>query len=339
MNKNKVAVILFNLGGPDSLKSVRPFLFNLFNDKNIIPLPRFFRCILAKIIAYCINKKASKISSLLGGKSPILKNTLDQAKALEKRLKNHGNFNVFTVMRYWHPMSHEVVQSVKEYNPDQVILLPLYPQFSSSTTFSSLEDWKNNTKNLSAKEHIICCYYNHPGFLDAYAELINNSLKDARKIGAPRLLFSAHGLPVRNIKNGDPYKWQIEESVKGVMSRITETDYKICYQSRVGKLEWISPYTEDEIIAAGKDKVPIVLVPISFVSEHSETLVELDIEYKELADLHGVPLYIRVPTVGTHEKFISTLEKLCIESLKGNQDINVCPSDCRQCFCRMKNGY
>jgi ferrochelatase len=338
MNKNKVAVILFNLGGPNSLKSVKQFLFNLFNDKNIIPLPKFLRYFLAKIIAHNRDKKASKIYSLLGGMSPILENTMQQAEALQKRLEKHGDFKVFTVMRYWHPMSDEVIKDVEKYSPDEIVLLPLYPQFSTSTTWSSIEDWRSNSKKLKAKEHVVCCYYKHQGFIDGYIDLIRPALKDAQKAGAPRLLFSAHGLPVRNIENGDPYKWQIEESVKSIMSKIKNVDYRICYQSRVGRLEWISPYTEDEIIRAGKDSVPVVLVPISFVSEHSETLVELDIEYKKLADESGVPLYIRVPTVSTNEKFISGLEDLCVESLEDNGCKNYCLSECGQCFCRMRNG-
>lgn len=336
MNKNKVAVILFNLGGPDSLKSVKPFLFNLFNDKNIIPLPKFLRYFLAKIISYSRAKKASKIYSLLGGRSPILKNTIQQAEALECSLNKHGNFKVFTVMRYWHPMSCEVMNAVEEYDPSNIVLLPLYPQFSRSTTWSSIEDWRSNSKKLKAREHVICCYYKHQGFVDAYVELINAALKKVKRAGHFRLLFSAHGLPVRNIENGDPYKWQIEESVKSIMNKIKDVDYRICYQSRVGKLEWISPYTEDEIISAGNDKAGVVLVPISFVSEHSETLVELDIEYKELADEHGVPFYIRVPTVSVNEKFISSLEDLCMEAIKGMGCENQCPSECSQCFCRMK---
>lgn len=338
MNKNKVAVILFNLGGPDSLISVKPFLFNLFNDKNIIPLPKFLRYFLAKIIAYSRDKKASKIYSLLGGRSPILENTIQQAEVLGDMLNKHGNFKVFTVMRYWHPMSCEVIKAVEEYDPSNLVLLPLYPQFSTSTTWSSIEDWRSNSKKIKAKEHVICCYYKHQGFVDAYVDLINTALKKVKRSEAVRLLFSAHGLPVRNIENGDPYKWQVEESVKSIMKKIKDVDYRICYQSRVGKLEWISPYTEDEIISAGKDKVAVVLVPISFVSEHSETLVELDIEYKKLADEHGVPLYIRVPTVSVNEKFISALKDLCIEALKVNDCENHCPSECSQCFCRIKYG-
>lgn len=335
---SKTAVVLFNLGGPDSLAAVRPFLFNLFNDSHIISLPQPMRYMLAQFISRMRNKKAQHIYSLIGGRSPIVAQTEEQRSSLEKALQLHGDFKVFYSMRYWHPMAAEVVEEVNKFKPDKVILLPLYPHFSTSTTASSIEDWQVHARGLTGiKEISICCYPTNSGFVDAYAELIAPMIKKASKLGKPRVLFSAHGLPVKNITNGDPYQWQIEKSVEAIVKKlaIRKLDYKVCYQSRVGRLEWLKPYIQDEISAAANDKVPLVVVPISFVSEHSETLVELDIEYKQLSEEKGVPGYFRVPTVTTHPKFIEGLVGLCLQHLaKPSSCPNICPIECSQCFCK-----
>jgi len=337
MSSQKVAVVLFNLGGPNSLEAVQPFLFNLFNDPCIINAPRPIRYLLAQFISRRRNKKAQKIYSVLGGASPIVPQTEAQAMALEAELQAHGSFKVFYAMRYWHPMAPEVVAEVRNFNPDRVILLPLYPQFSDATSASSIEDWRNNAGDLNEKEVSVCCYPTEPGFIRAYVELIKPVLANASAQGKTRLLFSAHGLPVKNIKKGDPYQWQIEQSVAAIVKslNVKDLDYKICYQSRVGLLEWLSPYTDEEIAVAGRDGVSVVLVPIAFVSEHSETLVELDVEYKELAEECGVPGYFRVPTVTTHPQFISGLASLCLQSLGKSVCIRKCPDWCKKCFCNV----
>ena len=345
----KTAVILFNLGGPDSQKAVRPFLFNLFNDPAILTLPNPFRWLLARLISSRRAGKARGIYQQMGGKSPILDLTLAQADALEKKLnlpraigKEAPEYKVFVAMRYWHPMSDVVVKNVKNYGPDRIILLPLYPQFSTTTTASSFKEWKKQAAaaGLSAPTSEICCYPADLGFVAGHVKHIKDSYWKASEFGKPRVLFSAHGLPEKVIAGGDPYQWQVEQSVAGIRQilAIDELDSAICYQSRVGPLKWIGPSTEEEIARAGKDGVPVVVVPVAFVSEHSETLVELDIEYRHLAEESGVPSYWRVPALGTEPLFIETLADLCTKSaLEGTASFNkerYCLRNFEKCPCQ-----
>ena len=306
------AVVLFNLGGPDRPEAVRPFLFNLFNDPAIIGLPQPVRHVLARFLSGRRASTAIEIYGKIGGGSPLLANTREQAEALQCLLGD--DTRVFIAMRYWHPMANETAALVKAFGAEQVILLPLYPQFSTTTTASSHRDWMRaaGSVDLDVPTSTVCCYPTARGFVTAMAELIRPHLAEARKIGRPRLLFSAHGLPKKVVRSGDPYQWQVERTAAAVVRELDEPDldWVACYQSRVGPLEWIAPYTDSEIDRAGRDRVPVVLVPISFVSEHSETLVELDIEYRERAHENGVPLYLRVPTVAAHATFIAQLADL-----------------------------
>ncbi len=286
--KQKIVVVLMNLGGPDSLAAVRPFLFNLFYDRAILNLPNPVRYLLAGYISFFRDKKARGIYSLIGGKSPILENTLIQARHLRAAL--------------------EVVNAL---NPSKVVLLPLYPQFSTTTTKSSIEEWQKIAHQWQSKTVIECCYFNDPDFVKAHQELISPILTEAMKHGVPRILFSAHGLPQKVIDGGDPYQRQIEASVAAIMQDFDGTDFVICYQSKVGRLKWLTPTTEDELKKAGSQSTPVVVVPISFVSEHSETLVELDIDYAKKAKTWGVPFYGRVPALGDNPSYIKCLEMLC----------------------------
>ena len=266
MTKN--AVVLFNLGGPDNLDAVKPFLFNLFNDPAIITLPQPFRYLLAFLISTLRKSKAQGIYKHMGGKSPILELTMQQAEKLEKKLQstaqNGEEYKVFVCMRHWHPMSDVVVKKVKSYAPDHVILLPLYPQFSTTTTGSAFTDWDNScAKNqFDAATTRICCYPNDRNFVAAHVRMIKDMYWKASENGKPRVLFSAHGLPEKTIAGGDPYQWQVERSVEAITQvlAIDELDHAICYQSRVGRLEWIGPSTEEEIDRAAEDKVPVTLV-------------------------------------------------------------------------------
>jgi ferrochelatase len=309
----RTAVILFNLGGPDSLEAVQPFLFNLFYDPAIISLPNPFRYLLAKLISSRRNEKASGIYKLMGGKSPIVEQTQSQADALEKSLENDGEYRVFFFMRYWKPFVKDLIAELKKFNPEQIVLLPLYPQFSTTTTSSGFKNWQDNIgkefKNIPIKSP--CCYYDHPKFVAAYADGIADFYSKAKNIGAPRILFSAHGIPKSRIQQGDPYEFQIGKSVEGIVNKlaIEGLDYVICYQSKVGPLEWLGPSTESEIKRAASDAVPIIIVPVAFVSEHSETLVELDIEYKHLAEELGIKGYFRVPAITTNPNFIECLKE------------------------------
>lgn len=309
----KTAVVLFNLGGPDSPEAVKPFLFNLFNDPSIISFSQPFRRLLAKFIASRREKKAQAIYAQMGGKSPILENTQAQARALEQDLSNKGDYKVFIAMRYWHPQIKDVVAEVKNYAPAKVILLPLYPQFSTTTTQSAFNMWYSEAQKqgLKASHHPVCCYGSDNNFIEAHVDLLKKAYNQAKEHGKPRILFSAHGLPEKVIDKGDPYQWQVERTVAAIIRNFGVADNVVCYQSKVGPLKWIGPSTEEEIVRAGEDKVPVIIVPISFVSEHSETLVELDIEYKKLAEEHHVPYYVRVPALGTHPSFIETLSWQC----------------------------
>lgn len=314
--QRKTAIVLFNLGGPDGPAAVQPFLKNLFFDPAIIRLPRPLRWLIAQLISRRRAPVAQKIYEELGGKSPILENTQLQAAALESSLAGHGQCKVFTVMRYWHPRASEVVEQVKTYAPDHIILLPLYPQFSTTTTGSSLTEWKRTAEKLGIPTSTVCCYPTQPQFVTAHAQLVRTYYDEAARTGLkPRVLFSAHGLPEKIITAGDPYQWQVEQTTRAVLKElaIDGIDAVNCYQSRVGPMKWIGPSTESEILRAASDKVPVVLVPIAFVSEHSETLVELDIEYAELAHSNGLNSYYRVPTLSVHAYFIATLSDLCLK--------------------------
>jgi ferrochelatase len=329
---SRVAVVLFNLGGPDRAESVRPFLFNLFNDPHIIAAPGPLRTMLAWLLSRRRAKVAQEVYAELGGGSPLLPNTEAQAAALDRALADTGNlgdsFRSFIAMRYWHPLSAEAVRAVQAFAPDEVILLPLYPQYSYTTTGSSLRAWFHAAAaSLQAPARIVCCYPTEPGFVSAVAALVRPAWERASVAGPPRVLFSAHGLPKRVVEQGDPYQAQVEATVAAVVARlaIPGLDWQTCYQSRVGPLEWIKPYAVDEIARAGADRRPVVMVPIAFVSEHSETLVELDIEYRQLALDKGVPRYERVPTVSTHPDFIAGLARL-VQDARGTT-AGVCPPD------------
>lgn len=354
ISQKKIAIVLFNLGGPSSLSSVKRFLFNLFYDKAIINLPNPLRFILAKIISITRNKKSQKIYSLVGNNSPILQETESQKAAITEKLKQTLNedFKIFIAMRYSYPDSKEAVRKINEYNPSEIILLPLYPHFSSTTTGSSIKDFISSLyKNKSEDyQHIktICCYPIDDEFIESHLSLIKQSLKKLKNKKGFRILFSAHGLPVKIIKAGDPYQWQIEKTVESLVSKLSidNLDYKITYQSRVGPVEWLKPNTEDEIEIAGKEDKSLIIVPIAFVSEHVETLVELDIEYRKIAGKYKIE-YIRTPALGTNKLFINSITKMVSNLVNYGFDtkdlicssINkrICPYNFTMCPCNLKN--
>lgn len=345
----KTAVVLFNLGGPDGPDAIEPFLFNLFYDPTIFQLPNPFRWLLAKLVARRRTPTAKEIYAHLGGSSPLLAQTKKQAAALETNLNQIGtdDFRVFIAMRYWHPLTPECVAQVKDYDPDQVVLLPLYPQFSTTTTGSSDRAWRTEAKKqgLNVAHRTICCYPDQADFIGAYVEKIRAAIEDQPPNQAPsqpwRLLFSAHGLPKKVIDAGDPYQVQIERGAAAIVERLSidGLDWSVCYQSRVGPMEWIGPSTDQEIMRAGADGKSVVLVPIAFVSEHSETLVELDIEYRELAAKENVPGYIRVATLGDHPSYIDALSKLTLQAVGETQGcgpasgLGICPAHRTACPC------
>jgi ferrochelatase len=307
------AVVLMNLGGPDSLDAVQPFLFNLFNDRAIIRLPWLLRMPLARLIARGRVRAAREIYGKLGGASPLLANTEAQAEALDAVLG--PDYRSFIAMRYWHPTSDEAARAVAAWGPDEIVCLPLYPQLSTTTTTSSLAAWRRaaHREGLDKPSRVVCCYPDQSGFVAALAGLIRPMLDRASEFSKPpRLLLTAHGLPKKIVNAGDPYTRQVECTARAVVESLArpKLDWQVCYQSRVGPLEWIGPATDAEIRRAGTEGVPLVVAPISFVSEHSETLVELDIDYQEVAAKSGVPGYYRVPTVGIAPSFIAGLASL-----------------------------
>lgn len=315
--KKRLAVVLFNLGGPDRPEAIKPFLVNLFTDPAILRVPFFVRPFLARIIARARVKPATENYALLGGKSPLLELTRAQADALQAAL---GEFDVrcFIAMRYWHPFSVQTAAEVRDFAPDEVVLLPLYPQYSTTTTGSSLTAWREAAAQvgLVAPVRSLCCYHSDPGFIRATADLVRDSYTAARAELDPaiplRVLFSAHGLPEIIVTKGDPYQNQVEKTSAAVARAlgIEGLDWSICYQSRATPQKWIGPSAEDAIEKAAHDKVAILIVPIAFVSDHSETLVELDVEYKELAHKEGVPGYFRAPVQNSDPGFIAALAGL-----------------------------
>ena len=346
---HKIAIVLFNLGGPDRPGSIYPFLLNLFSDPAILRVPFFVRPLLARIIVRARIKPATANYALIGGRSPLLEQTRAQAAALEQALPEL-DAKCFVAMRYWHPFSVETAREVKDWGAEEVVLLPLYPQYSSTTTGSSLTAWRTAAAKvgLIAKTVSLCCYPIDPAYVAATATLLRDAYDKARAELDPavklRVLFSAHGLPEKIEQQGDPYQYQIEQTVAAVLSAWGKPgldtpglDTGICYQSRATPVKWIGPSTDAEIERAGREKVAVLVVPIAFVSEHTETLVELDIEYRELAEKSGVPGYFRVPTQNADPGFIAALADLVRHAraagpgLCSFQGGRFCPADRTDC--------
>ena len=317
----RIAVVLFNLGGPDDQASVKPFLFNLFNDPAIIGLPGIARTPLARLISSRRERTAQANYALMGGGSPLLPETRTQARALEAALSTRlpgDEVRVFIAMRYWNPLTEETAADVAAFGPDEVVLLPLYPQYSTTTTQSSLKLW-NETYAGSGVSRAVCCYPAAGGWVETQARLVGERL-DAAGEQPVRVLFSAHGIPEKLVSGkGDPYQEQVETTVAAVVAAIEAErgpiDHAICYQSRVGPMKWLGPSTPEAIEQAASDGVGVVVAPIAFVSEHVETLVELDIEYAELAHARGVSPYLRVPAVGERPLFIDALAGAALDAL------------------------
>ncbi|MBV9538072.1 MAG: ferrochelatase [Acidisphaera sp.] len=348
MNRRRVAIVLFNLGGPDRPESVKPFLRNLFTDPAILRVPFYVRPILARIIARARLRPASENYALLGGKSPLLPLTEQQARALEAEFTDI-DARCFIAMRYWHPFSLQAAREVKAWEPDEVVLLPLYPHYSTTTTGSSLTAWREAAARVGLIKPTItvCCYHTDAGFIGATARNVRKSYREAiaTLAGAHplRVLFSAHGLPEKIIREGDPYQQQVEQTVAAVVAELgmPDLDAVVCYQSRATPQKWIGPSTEEELERAAQDATAVLVVPIAFVSEHSETLVELDVEYRDVANRIGVPGYFRVPTQNADPGFIASLRDLVRRALTRGCGLGsfcgfrVCPPSASACPCRL----
>lgn len=314
----RVAVVLFNLGGPDNQDAVKPFLFNLFRDPAIISLPAVARYPLAALISTTREKTAQANYAMMGGGSPLLPETQAQAGALEAALQLTApgvEARCFIAMRYWKPFARETAQAVAAFAPDEIVLLPLYPQFSTTTSASSLKDWKAAYRG-PGRSRAICCYPTVRGLVQAHADAIRSLWETAGKPANVRLLFSAHGLPQKIVDGGDPYRAQIEATAAAIGELLPElADRQVCFQSRVGRLQWLTPSTDDEIRRAGAEGKGVIVAPIAFVSEHVETLVELDHEYAELARQVGAAPYLRARTPGVRDAFIESLAEAVRSSL------------------------
>jgi ferrochelatase len=320
----RVGVLLLNLGGPDRLEDVRPFLFNLFSDPEIIRLPS---PLLQKPLAWLISTLRAKKSQAnyleIGGGSPLRKITEAQAEALEQRLAAIGHpAEVYIGMRYWHPFTEEAVERIKRDHINKLVILPLYPQFSISTSGSSFrvleEMWKQDPDLRQIEYTLIPSWYDNLGYLQAMADLITQELEQSAHPEQVHIFFSAHGVPQSYVDEaGDPYQKEIEECTRLIMNTLNRpNDYTLAYQSRVGPVEWLKPYTEDALKELGEQGINnILVIPISFVSEHIETLQEIDIEYREIAEDAGIENFMRVPALNTHPLFIDSLAHLVVDSL------------------------
>lgn len=318
--KQPTAVVLFNLGGPDSLAAVEGFLYNLFSDPDIFKLPLGF--LTQKPFAWLISRRRAPEASVgyaaLGGKSPLLENTQKQAQALQQALKAEGDYDVVICMRYWHPLTNTVVADMKARGYERVILLPLYPQYSRTTTGSSYNEFLRECERQHYHPQIslIRQWYDNEEYQQAIVDDIRAAAAELPESDPAHfdLLFSAHGLPQKIVDAGDPYEQQIRATYEALSARLNWPHTSLCYQSRVGPLQWLQPYAKDVISAKGAAGVKQLLVyPIAFVSDHIETLYELGMEYKELAKHAGIEQYRVVPALNDHPRLIKALTQLVLK--------------------------
>jgi ferrochelatase len=313
-------VILLNLGGPDSLQAVRPFLYNLFSDREIIRLgPASMQKPLAWLISTLRSPKTEKMYSQIGGKSPILDITRAQAVALEEALNKKSNsphsFKVYIGMRYWRPFTEEVVAQMSRDGIKKVIGLSLYPQYSVTTSGSSISEFRKAASRYGMEIIIVDSWHNHPLYIEALVDVIKRGLASFERESNPHILFSAHSLPQKIIDQGDPYVDQTVETIREI-EKLLPITWHLSYQSKSGPVKWLEPSTEDkleELAHAGIKNV--LVVPISFVSDHIETLYEIDILYKDLAGKLGINLK-RTESLNDHPKFIAALQDIVEKSLK-----------------------
>ncbi len=314
----RIAVVLFNLGGPDGPGAIRPFLFNLFRDPAILRLPAIVRYPLAALIAALRTPLARANYGRIGGASPLLAETTRQAQALKARLAAEipdAIVEVVVAMRYWRPFSPEAAAKVEAFAPDEIVLLPLYPQFSTTTTASSLAAWRAAYRG-AGRARAVCCYPLAAGLAEAHARRIEAAWAAAGRPTPVRLIFSAHGLPERVVAAGDPYQAQVEATAAAVVDRLGDSfDWRIAYQSRVGPMKWLGPTTLETIEEAIAEGLGVVVCPIAFVSEHVETHVELDHDYRARAEALGCPAYVRAPALGVEAQFVESLVGLVRDAL------------------------
>lgn len=323
VSRKRVGVVLFQLGGPDSLEAVEPFLYNLFCDPDIIDFPfaRLAREPLARLVSSRRARRVQEHYAKIGGKSPIRELTELQARRLQDELSKSLEARVFVAMRYWHPLTEEAVRQVLEHRIRTLVLLPLYPQYSAVTTGSSLNEWKRKfPRHQDVEARIVRDYHTHPLYIAALVERINAGLEEFRKTNGSalrlpsdvHLLFSAHGVPESVIKSGDPYQAQIEATTKLVMERgAWPNPHSLCYQSRSGPGRWLGPSLHEALHSlASHQRERVLVVPVSFVSDHVETLYEIAIEARELAHRLCIPHFHATQGLNDSPTFIRALADL-----------------------------
>jgi ferrochelatase len=315
----RVGVVLFQLGGPDTLDAIEPFLFNLFCDPDIIDFPfaRLGRKPLAKLISSTRAKKVQHHYSVIGGGSPIRRFTEQQARALQLKLTESGlDARCFVAMRYWHPFTTEAIEHLRAAKCDEVVLLPLYPQYSSTTTGSSLNEWRRRFPD-DIPVHCVDPFYENELYLEAVVEKLEEALARFPDPQRADIVFSAHSVPVSVIEQGDPYQRQIEETVELIMQRGGwRNRYRLCYQSKVGASKWLQPSLRRTLIDLRDQHVrEVCVVPISFVSDHVETLGEIDHEAREQARKLGIERFEMSSGLNDAPTFIAALAELVIAAL------------------------
>jgi len=314
----KTGVVLLNMGGPDSLDAVEPFLYNLFSDHDIIRIPRIIQKPVARIIAKIRSKKTRHYYEIMGGKSPQKDQTLQQAHELQKALGD--NFKVVVAMRYWHPFTEEALEELFSEEIERILLLPLYPQFSKTTTGSSFNEFERVYKRSRFPEVRVIKikdFHDHPMYIEALVKKIRETVEDPKDF---HFLFSAHSLPLYVIKEGDPYQKQTEKTVRLVMDHFPGVPHTLAYQSKVGPVEWLKPMTEEVIKdLASRGVKNLCVIPVSFVCEHSETLYELDHQHGNLAIKLGIENYLRVPTLQSDTLFIEALRDVVLKELEKHE--------------------
>lgn len=316
LKAKKKALVLLNMGGPDSIEAVEPFLYNLFADRDLIQLPlgAVLQKPFARLISHFRAKTVRENYRRIGGKSPLLHWTALQAEK-SAALLGEG-WHPYVVMRYWEPHADETLARMRQDGIEQAVVVSMYPHYTGATTGSSVKDFKRARAQVFPE--LECTYieswHDWPAYLDALAECVKEGLDSVpEQSGTPLVLFSAHALPQKFIDRGDPYQRHVEQTVEGVMQRIGALSFKIGYQSRSGPVKWMEPDTLDLIAQAGEDKRSLLVVPVAFVSDHIETLEEVDVEFREHAEEHGVPWFGRVPALNARASFIEALAALVRE--------------------------
>ena len=319
----RVGVVLFQLGGPDTLEAIEPFLYNLFCDPDIIDFPfaRIGRKALAKLISTTRARKVQHHYAIIGGASPIRRFTERQAQALEVELRDRGlDARCFVAMRYWHPFTSEAIAQLRAAECDEVVLLPLYPQYSSTTTGSSLNEWQRLFCDEVAVRPVES-FFRHEMYLDAVVEKVEEALARFPVPGRAEIVFSAHSVPMSVIEKGDPYQRQIEETVELLMQRGGwRNRHRLCYQSKVGASKWLQPSLRATLRAMSAERVrEVCVVPVAFVSDHVETLGEIDHEAREQARRLGFTQFEMSAGLNDSPAFIRALGRIVLESLGAEQ--------------------